>query len=139
MTNGIIEIENGFAVKDFETGRISFELGTLSFPSYDDAVESCFGRYYPRSYRRYLRQAGTLDTTPDADTWENMIYANDPNGIWDGEQKISQRYIHGPWGGNSKRDCLCGCIGCDIYKSCKNGSTQPGSMRTRFIFCRRCF
>lgn len=87
MTNGIIEIENGFAVKDFETGRISFELGTLSFPSYDDAVESCFGRYYPRSYRRYLRQAGTLDTTPDADTWENMIYANDPNGIWDGEQK----------------------------------------------------
>lgn len=87
MTNGIIEIENGFAVKDFETGRISFELGNLSFPSYDDAVESCFGRYYPRSYRRYLRQAGTLDTTPDADTWENMIYANDPNGIWDGEQK----------------------------------------------------
>ena len=87
MTNGTIEIENGFAVKDFETGRISFELGTLSFPSYDDAVESCFGRYYPRSYRRYLRQAGTLDTTPDADTWENMIYANDPNGIWDGEQK----------------------------------------------------
>lgn len=87
MTNGIIEIEKGFAVKDFETGQISFELGNLSFSSYDDAVESCFGRYYPRSYRRYLRQAGTLDTTPDADTWENMIYANDPNGIWDGEQK----------------------------------------------------
>ena len=88
MTNGIVQTENGFAVKDFDSCEIKFNLGRLSFPSYLDAVENCKGKFYPLSYYLYLLKAAELESAPDADVWENMIYAEDPRGVWDGEAKI---------------------------------------------------
>ncbi len=87
MTNGIIKTEDGFSVKDFETGKVSFSIGKRKYPSYMDAVNACYGKFYPKSYYPYLVKAADLDKEPDADVWENMIYAEDPRGVWDGEQK----------------------------------------------------
>lgn len=87
MTNGIIQTENGFAVKDFDMERISFNIGRISFPSYTSAVDQCRGKFYPQSYYPYLKQAENFDKAPDADVWENMIYAEDPRGVWDGERE----------------------------------------------------
>lgn len=87
MTNGIVKTEKGFGVKDFESGRLLFDIGARQYPSYMDAVEACRGRFYPLSYYPYLVKADELDTPIDADIWENMIYAEDPNGVWDGERE----------------------------------------------------
>lgn len=87
MTNGIIQTENGFSVKDFETGELKFGIGNIQFSSYMDAVEACRGKFYPLSYYPYLLKAAELENAPDADVWENMIYAEDPRGVWDGERK----------------------------------------------------
>ena len=97
MTNGIVQIEavfcNGFAVKDFDTEKIVYNIGYISFPSYEKAVESCCGRFYPPSYQPYLVKvnelitSGKLQTIPDADIWENLIYADDYRGVYDGERK----------------------------------------------------
>lgn len=87
MTNGIIQNEDGFSVKDFETGHVLFHIGIIHESSYMRAVEKCYGKYYPVSYFPYLIKAATLDKEPDADVWENMIYAEDPRGVWDGEKE----------------------------------------------------
>lgn len=87
MTNGIVKTEKGFGVKDFENGQLLFDIGARQYPSYMDAVEACRGRFYPLSYYPYLVKADELDTPIDADVWENMIYAEDPNGVWDGERE----------------------------------------------------
>ena len=39
MTNGIIQNEKGFSVKDFETGHILFHIGQLHCGSYKEAVD----------------------------------------------------------------------------------------------------
>lgn len=88
MTNGIIKTGSGFSVKDFESGEVKFAIGSPSFPSYMDAVERCRGRFYPVSCYPYLVKAAGLDREPDADIWENMVYAEDPRGVWDGEAKV---------------------------------------------------
>lgn len=88
MTNGIVKTENGFSVKDFESGEIKFNIGNPSFSSYVDAVESCKGKFYPISFYLYLLKAAELDKAPDADVWENMVYAEDPRGVWDNEEKV---------------------------------------------------
>lgn len=87
MTNGIIETEKGFSVKDFDENRIVFNIGNPKFASYMDAVEACRGKFYPASYYPYLVKAGEFDNISDANVWENMIYAEDPRGIWDGESE----------------------------------------------------
>lgn len=87
MTNGIVQTKKGFSVKDFETGNFVFGIGQISFPTYRDALESCRGKFYPQSYYSYLLKAAELDKAPDADIWENMIYAQDPRGVWDGERE----------------------------------------------------
>lgn len=89
MTNGIVQIKDGFAVQDFETGHITqtlFNIGNIKFESYEEAIKECCGKFYPASFEPYLLKAAELDKAPDADTWENMIYAEDPRGVWDGEQ-----------------------------------------------------
>lgn len=88
MTNGIIKTEDGFSVKDFDEDRVVFSIGNPEFPSYMDAVEACRGKFYPPSYYPYLAKASELDKTPDTDVWENMIYAEDPRGVWDGEREV---------------------------------------------------
>lgn len=88
MTNGIIKTEKGFSVKDFESGKVKFNIGNLVFRSYMDAVDTCRGKFYPASYYPYLVKAAELEKAPDADVWENMIYAEDPRGVWDGEKKV---------------------------------------------------
>lgn len=88
MTNGIIKTENGFSVKDFESGDVKYSIGNPTFPTYVDAVEGCKGKFYPMSYYLYLLKADELDKAPDADVWENMVYAEDPRGVWDGEEKV---------------------------------------------------
>ena len=91
MTNGIIQVENGFAVKDFETEKVIFNIGEISFPSYEDAVEGCFNKFYPASYWQYLTgvgkllKSGDLKKEPDLDIWENLIFAEDYRGMYDGE------------------------------------------------------
>lgn len=87
MTNGIIQNEKGFSVKDFETGHILFHIGQLHCGSYKEAVDTCRGKFYPQSCFPYLMKAAELEKEPDADTWENMIYAQDPQGVWDGEKQ----------------------------------------------------
>lgn len=87
MTNGMIQTKKGFAIKDFESGEITFTTGPLRFSSYQKALDACRGKFFPTSYSSYLSEAAGLDRIPDADTWENMIYANDPRGVWDGERK----------------------------------------------------
>lgn len=91
MTNGIIRTKKGnFAVKDFETNHFVFGLGQMNFSSYMDAVEGCRGKFYPESYYPYLTQAFGIEDRPGIATWEvfnNMIYANDPRGVWDGERE----------------------------------------------------
>lgn len=87
MTNGIIQTDKGFAVKEFEADRQLFVIGNLKFRTYMDAVNTCNGMFYPKSYFPYLVKADELEKEPDADTWENMIYAQDPRGVWDGEKK----------------------------------------------------
>lgn len=82
MINGIIQTENGFSVKDFETGEVTKELGALSYKSFDSAMFFC-GAYFPKSFVDYLQEATALKSAPDADVWENMIYADDPDGIYD--------------------------------------------------------
>lgn len=96
MTNGIIKTETGFAVKDFEKGKVIFNLGNyLQFSSYEQAVNECRGKFYPDSYYQYLtkiselKKSGELIKEPDADIWENLIYAKDYRGIWNGTE---QRY-----------------------------------------------
>lgn len=86
MTKGIVQTQDGFAVKDFETGNTT-AIGQLSFSSYMEALGACYERYFPGEYFHYLYQAEYFDKEPDADTWENMIYADDPRGIYDGETK----------------------------------------------------
>lgn len=91
--NGIIQTEKGFAVKDFGSETIVLSIGNISFPSYEKAVETCCGKFYPASYRSYLDKVGELMKTgelkkePDADVWENLIYGEDYRGIWDGERE----------------------------------------------------
>lgn len=87
MTNGIIQTEAGFSVKDFENRKILFSIGQITFPTYEAAVKACRGKFYPQSYHQYLLRAAKLDKDPDADVWENMIYAEDPRGVYDGETK----------------------------------------------------
>ncbi len=93
MTNGIIPYEDGFAVKDFDSCKVLFEIGKISFPSYERAVEACSGKFYPPSYKPYLVTAGNLAASgklkkePDADVWENLVYADDYRGIFDGEKE----------------------------------------------------
>lgn len=86
MTNGIIKTENGFSVKDFETEEVKFSIGNPKFKSYMDAVNECRGKFYPDSYHQYLEKAAELEEL-NADVWENMIYAGDYRGVWDGERK----------------------------------------------------
>lgn len=88
MTNGIIKTENGFSVKDFESCEVKFNIGSPSYSTYIDAVEGCKGRFYPLSLYPYLLKAAELDKAPDADVWENMVYAEDPRGVWDGEEQV---------------------------------------------------
>lgn len=93
MINGIVQIKNGFAVKDFDTDTIIQDIGKLSFPSYEKAVDACSEKFYPAAYHSYLTKIGELQATgelkknPDADVWENLIYADDYRGIYDGEKK----------------------------------------------------
>ena len=90
MTNGIVKTNNGFAVKDFNECKILFHIGKQTAPSYEKAVEICQGKYYPMSFYKYLmkvselKKSGKLTKEPDADIWENLIYADDYRGIWDG-------------------------------------------------------
>lgn len=88
MTNGIVKTDNGFSVKDFESGKIKFNIGSPVFKSYEDAVGNFRGTFYPQSYYPYLMKAAELDKAPDADVWENMVYAEDPRGVWDGEEQV---------------------------------------------------
>lgn len=85
MTNGIVQTEQGFSVKDFETGVIVSDINRCRFTSYTRVVEAYCGDY-EESFRSYLLQAASLGKEPDADTWENMIYADDPRGVYDGEK-----------------------------------------------------
>lgn len=96
MISGIIKTEDGtgFAVKDFSKGEILFRLGNLKCSSYKQAINRCRGKFYPDSYYPYLikvgelKESGELTKEPDADIWENLIYAEDYRGIWNGtEQK----------------------------------------------------
>lgn len=85
MINGIIQTENGFSVKDFDAEEVMFSIGCIRFRSYMDAVKTCKGIFYPLSYYHYLKMAAGLEGVPDADVWENMVYAGDSRGIYDGE------------------------------------------------------
>lgn len=93
MTNGIIKTDKGFAVKDFDKAEVVFNIGAISFPSYQKAVETCRGKFYPSSYYQYLvkvgelKECGELKSEPDADIWENLIYGDDYRGIWDGTKE----------------------------------------------------
>lgn len=93
MTNGIIKTDRGFAVKDFHKAEVIFNIGKLNFSSYEQAVEVCRGKFYPSSYYQYLvkvgelKESGELNGEPDADIWENLIYADDYRGIWDGTKE----------------------------------------------------
>lgn len=87
MTNGIVSQKEGFAVKNFETGEIAFEIGNQKYASYEEACKKCVGKFYPQSYFPYLMGAGNLKISLDTDTWENMVYAGDPRGVWDNEKK----------------------------------------------------
>lgn len=87
MISGIIQTDNGFAVKNFETGKVEYLIGNISFGSYMSAAGTCCGTFYPTSYYHYLEQAKDLGEEPDTDIWENMIYADDPHGVYDGETK----------------------------------------------------
>jgi hypothetical protein len=51
-----------------------------------EAVNECRGKFYPKSYYQYLEKADGLEEL-NADVWENMIYAEDYRGVWDGERK----------------------------------------------------
>ncbi len=93
MINGIIQSKDGFALKDFEGCKVISDIGDLHFVTYEEAVDKCCGVYYPVEYRPYLkemgelRKTGRLEKEPDADVWENLIYADDYRGVWDGERK----------------------------------------------------
>lgn len=93
MTYGIVKTDNGFAVKDFSTGRVLYTLVKLSFYTYRDAMENCRNKFYPSSYYQYLdevirlKELGVLTKEPDADIWENLIYGGDYRGIWDGTRQ----------------------------------------------------
>lgn len=93
MINGIIKTNDGFAVKDFSANAVMFRLGKLHFSSYEEAVEKCRAKYYPISYYQYLKKVGELKESgelvkePDADIWENLIYALDYRGVWDGTKE----------------------------------------------------
>lgn len=86
MTQGIIKTENGFTVYDFDASKAVFDIGECKSASYKDAVDACCGKFFPESFRPYLTKAENIDK-PDADTWENMIYADDHRGVWDNERK----------------------------------------------------
>lgn len=98
MINGIIKEKNGFAVKDFENGKILFRLGNPEYATYNDALESCKGKCYPESFHQYLRQAPDLGFAPTDCTWENLIYEGNPLGVWDPrtkEWRSSRSMMHG--------------------------------------------
>ena len=85
---GIIKTPEGFLKKDFKTGEI---LGPVVLPpcrNYEEALAECRKFIRPASMETYLRRAFELNLKPDADVWENLIYAEDPRGVWDGEREI---------------------------------------------------
>lgn len=86
MANGIIKTEYGYFVKDFDTNEVKYNIGNPKFNSYMEAVNECRGKFYPESYYQYLEKAARLEEL-NADVWENMIYAEDYRGVWDGERK----------------------------------------------------
>lgn len=86
MTIGIIKEGKGFSLMEFESGNIMDITVNGNPGTYLEAVEACNG-VYEESFYPYLVQAATLEKVPDADVWENMIYAKDPRGIWDGEKE----------------------------------------------------
>lgn len=88
MIKGIIKTPEGFSVKNFQTGELLDSVGSPSYESYMDAVNGCRGYYAPDSCYDYLASVCDMDITPDADIWENLIYASDPRGVWDGERQI---------------------------------------------------
>lgn len=91
MINGIVPSKDGFAVKDFGACVVKFSIGKPEFSSYKAAVNACRGKYYPDSYHAYLIQMeGVEKENLKICTWEafnNMVYAGDPRGIWDGERE----------------------------------------------------
>lgn len=93
MINGIVQINKGFAVHDFTKGKIVFNIGTLGFSTYEEAAKVCRGKFYPASFYKYLikvgqlKKSGELKRKPDADIWENLIYAEDYRGVWDGTKE----------------------------------------------------
>jgi hypothetical protein len=85
MIYGIKKTEEGFSVYDFESGRALSDMGHPQYPGYAAALDACRHNAFHPSFYPYLVKAGQIDD-PDADTWENMVYAEDPRGIWDNER-----------------------------------------------------
>lgn len=96
MINGIIKVRNEFAVKDFSENKVLFRIGNPVFSSYENAVNDVCGKYCPASYHSYLSKVGELQALgeltkePDADIWENLIYAEDYRGVWNGTEQEYQ-------------------------------------------------
>lgn len=86
MIKAIVMNEKGFSVEDFEACEVVKELEAKKFASYMEAVNEMKTEYEESLYE-YLVKAEGLES-PDADTWENMIYAGDPKGVYDGERNI---------------------------------------------------
>lgn len=88
MIKGIIKTPEGFSVKNFQTGELLEFIGNPSYKSYMDAVNGCRKYYAPDFCYDYLSSVPAMNIMPDADVWENLIYASDPRGVWDGERQI---------------------------------------------------
>lgn len=87
FVNGIIQTENGYAVKDFMAlEKQPIEIGRLSFADYDTAVSLLANKAYPESYRPYLLAVKGIQ--PDNDTWNNLMFIGQAAGYYDHEQKI---------------------------------------------------
>lgn len=90
---GIIKMGDGsFALKDFESGSVISVFGHLTFSSYGQAVERCYAKYPSCQYGHLkkinkLKASGELVKEPDADIWENLVYAGDYRGLWDGTRQ----------------------------------------------------
>lgn len=84
IINGIIKTENGYAIKNFlEPDKKPIDVGDLSFPSYDVAVNYLSNLLYPESYRPYL--LAVKDMVPDNDTWNNLMFIGHAYGYFDHE------------------------------------------------------
>lgn len=84
--NGIIQTENGYAVKNFMASKKQpIDVGKLSFTNYETAVLYLANRIYPESYRPYL--LAVKDMEPDNDTWNNLMFIGQAAGYYDHEKK----------------------------------------------------